>query len=184
MVNYKTLLLFALVSIIVIGCVFVGVHYYREINAARAAINRVGSQVINTTCGPIEYARVGEGYPVLSVHGTMGGFDQGLIIAKPAIDDGDQVISVSRFGYLRTPLPADTSLDRQTDAFACLLDALGIPKVAVITTSGGAVSSIRFAVRYPQRVSALVLVSPSAPGNVKVSPPPKAVFDMLRSDFI
>ena len=37
-------------------------------------------QVIETDCGPIEYARIGEGYPVLVVQGDMGGFDQGLML--------------------------------------------------------------------------------------------------------
>jgi pimeloyl-ACP methyl ester carboxylesterase len=171
-------------SIILIVGLVVGIRYGREIRTARQTLNSLGSQVIDTDCGPIEYAQVGQGSPILAIHGTMGGFDQGLVIAKPAIVAGYQVISVSRFGYLRTPLPADASVDKQADAYACLLDSLGIKKLAIITTSGGATSTIRFATRYPEKVSALILVSPAAPGPVKVSPPPKAVFETLRSDFV
>jgi len=159
-------------------------RYQREISAARKRVDSLESQVIDTDCGPIEYARIGEGYPVLVVHGTLGGFDQGLLTAKPIIEAGFQVISVSRFGYLRSPMPENASVDRQADAYACLLDALGIQRVAVFTFSAGATSSIRFAARHPERISALILQSPAAPGSIHVANPPEAVFTLLRSNFI
>jgi pimeloyl-ACP methyl ester carboxylesterase len=152
--------------------------------SARERIKSLGSQVIQTECGPIEYVRVGEGYPILAVHGTMGGFDQGLLQPGPASGAGFQIIAVSRFGYLRTPMPDDVDFNRQADAFACLLDELGIQQVAITTVSGGANASIRFAARYPERLSALILMSPAAPGKVKVSPPPRAIFETLRSDLV
>ena len=184
MANCKIYLLVILLSISVIGIVAVATCYQREISVARKRVDSLGSQVIETDCGPIEYARVGEGYPVLVVHGTLGGFDQGLLTAKPIIEAGFQVISVSRFGYLRSPMPENTSVDMQADAYACLLDTLGIQQAAVFTFSAGATSSIRFAARYPERVSALILQSPASPGNVYVASPPKAVFTLLRSNFI
>jgi pimeloyl-ACP methyl ester carboxylesterase len=185
MANYRIYLFVILASIIVIGIVAVTARYQREINAAREGLNNLGSQVIETDCGMIEYARAGDGYPVLVVHGDMGGFDQGLMLAKQVIDSGFQVISVSRFGYLRTPMPAEISVTMQADAYACLLDALGIQQAAVFAFSAGATSSIRFAARHPQRVSALILHCPAAPGKVKVSSPPRAIFDILmRSDFV
>ncbi len=184
MANYKIYLFVILLSISVIGIVAVATRYQREISAARKRVDSLGSQVIETDCGPIEYARVGEGYPVLVVHGTLGGFDQGLLTAKPIIEAGFQVISVSRFGYLRSPMPENASVDMQADAYACLLDELGIQRVVVFTFSAGATSSIRFAARYPERISALILQSPAAPGNVYVASPPKAVFTLLRSNFI
>ena len=73
----------------------------------------------------------------------------------------------------------------QADAYACLLDELGIEKAVVFATSGGANSGIRFTARYPERVSALVLLSPAAPGPVVVENPPLAVFNtLLRSEFV
>jgi hypothetical protein len=38
---------------------------------------------------------------------------------------------MSRFGYLRTPLPSDPSAAAQADAHACPLDALGIRHAAL-----------------------------------------------------
>lgn len=184
MVNNKIYLIVILVSIIVIGIVVVAARYVREINAARERINNLGSRVIETPYGPVEYIRVGKGYPVLVVHGAFGGFDQGLLTGKQVVDAGFQVISVSRFGYLRSPLPENASVNMQADAYAYLLDQLGIKEVAVLTASGGAVSSIRFAARYPRRISTLIMVSPSAPGNVHVTPPPEAAVTSMRSDFV
>jgi 2-hydroxy-6-oxonona-2,4-dienedioate hydrolase len=48
---------------------------------------------------------------------------------------------MSRFGYLRTPLPADASAEAQAEAHACLLDALNIPRAAILGASAGAPSS-------------------------------------------
>jgi pimeloyl-ACP methyl ester carboxylesterase len=160
-------------------------RYSREITAACQRVDSLGSQMIETTCGPIEYAWVGEGYPVLVVHGAMGGFDQGLWLAQSFDITNNQVISVSRFGYLRSPLPAGAILDLQADAFACLLDALEIRQAAVFAVSAGSTSAIRFAARHPARISALILLSPDAPGEVQMAMPSRFVFDtLLRSDFI
>jgi len=185
MSNPLLYLLVILFSILVIGIVAVASRYKREIKAARQRVDSLGSQVIETACGPIEYARVGEGYPVLVVHGAMGGFDQGLWLAHGFNVSDYQVISVSRFGYLRSPLPAGANLDLQADAFAFLLDALEIRRAAVFAVSAGSTSAIRFAARHPERISALILLSPDAPGSVQMAMPPRFVFDtLLRSDFV
>src|SRR6185437_6784067 len=98
-----------------------------------------------------------------------GGFDQGRQFAAILANRGYRVIAVSRFGYLRTPLPADASAEAQARAHACLLDALHIRRAAIIGASAGAPSSILFALQYPERVSALGLLVPAAyvprPGN-------------------
>lgn len=69
----------------------------------------IGSRMLETSVGPIEYAEVGEGPPVLVIHGAGGGFDQGLDLAEDLVRNGFRVIAPSRFGYLRTPLPKDGS---------------------------------------------------------------------------
>jgi pimeloyl-ACP methyl ester carboxylesterase len=174
-----------LISIFVIVILAVASRYTREIKAVRTRIESLGSQVIDTTCGPIEYARVGAGYPLLVVHGAMGGFDQGLWLGRSFDITNYQVVSVSRFGYLRSPLPVDANLDLQADAFACLLDALEIRQAAVFAASAGTTSAIRFAARHPERVSALVLLGPDAPGDAQMAMLPRFVFDiLLRSDFV
>ncbi len=174
-----------LAGLALVGIAAVLVSYFREIRRARQRIAGLGSQVIETACGPIEYARAGEGYPVLVVHGAMGGVDQGLWLARNLSAAKYQIIAVSRFGYMRSPLPANANLDLQADIFASLLDALEIRQAAVFAASAGTTSAIRLAARHPERVSMLILLGPDAPGENQMALPPRFIFDtLLRSDFI
>ena len=165
--------------------------YRRDIAAARARVAS-GSLIADTRSGPIEYASVGEGPPVAVVHGAGGGFDQGLDLGGPLSRNGFRVIAMSRFGYLRTPLPEDASAAAQADAHAALLDGLGIKQVVVLGASAGAPSAMQFALRHAERCRALVLVVPAAyvprPGGAPALLSPSQVpvlFDTaLRSDFL
>ena len=166
-------------------------RYQRDIRHARERV-AAGSQIVQTPCGPIEYAVAGDGPPVLVVHGSGGGYDQGLDFGEPLATHGLRVIAVSRFGYLRTPLPADASAAAQADAHACLLDALKLGRAAVIGASAGAPSAMQFALRHPDRCSALVLVVPAAyvpraDGAPSMKTPAWTAFlfdTALRSDFL
>jgi pimeloyl-ACP methyl ester carboxylesterase len=140
---------------------FAFLRYRRDLRRARERISG-RSKIVDTRCGPIEYAMSGVGPPVLVVHGAGGGFDQGLDLAEPLVHSGFRAVAMSRFGYLRTPLPADSSAAAQADAHASLLDALEIPRAAVIGVSAGAPSAMQFALRYPERTAALVLLVPAA----------------------
>ncbi len=95
------------------------------------------------------------------VHGTGGGFDQGLRFSGGLISNGFEVIAPSRFGYLRSSFPLDPSPQNQADAFVDLLDALNIAKVAIAGGSAGALSAAYFALRHPERCSHLVLIVPA-----------------------
>lgn len=117
------------------------------------------SAVVRTPQGSVEFSDRGRGLPVLVVHGSGGGFDQGELIADAVLGDGFRVIAPSRFGYLRSDVPAGASFDDQAHAYAELLDHLRIPKVAVVALSHGGPSALLFAVLYPHRVSSLALIS-------------------------
>lgn len=161
--------------------------YRRDIEHAVQRVSS-GSRVASTACGPIEYASAGDGFPVLVIHGAGGGFDQGLGLAEYL--SGYRVVLVSRFGYLRTPLPAEASAEAQADAHACLLDALGIRQAAVLAISAGAPSGLQFCLRHPDRCSALALLVPAAflpdEGSKAKSAPRLTQLlagTVLRSDF-
>src|SRR3954453_18917194 len=133
-------------------------RYRREIGARREAVER-GGAVAETAVGEIEYADTGEGDPVLVIHGAGGGYDQGLLIGSD-VAEGHRLIAPSRFGYLKTPAPDDASPAAQADAHAALLDFLGIKEAIVVAASAGAPSAIELALRFPERVSALILLVP------------------------
>lgn len=120
------------------------------------------SQIAETPCGPIEYATVGNGVPLLVVHGAGGGFDQGLDFAQDLSRRNIKVVAMSRFGYLRTPLPDDASAAAQADAHLCLMNALGISRASIAGASAGAPSAMQFAIRHPERTAALFLMVPAA----------------------
>lgn len=156
-----------------VGVLAVGWQFSRDLASATARAAQ-GSTVVRTRCGPIEVQQAGQGLPLLVVHGSGGGHDQGMDWARPLTSHGIRVIAMSRFGYLRTPRPPDASPEAQADAHGCLLDALAIGQAAVVGVSAGAASALQMALRHPDRVSALVLVVPIAwkPGRVADSSPP------------
>ena len=123
-----------------LAAVAFGLGYAAFVGDMQRAMQRVahGSRIAETQCGPIEYAEMGEGPALLLVHGAGGGFDQGLEFGGELARRGYHVIAMSRFGYLRTPLPGDATPQPQADAHACLLDALGIERAAIAGVSAGA----------------------------------------------
>jgi pimeloyl-ACP methyl ester carboxylesterase len=159
-------------------------RYQADLARARQRLSASGSQVAPTACGPIEYAAAGEGIPVLEVHGIFGGFDQGIAATRPVLGDGFRIIAPSRFGYLDTPLPANASPESQADAHACLLDHLGIERAAVMAHSAGSVSAIQLALRHSERISALVLIVPAAPGPGPLAPPRPVMRALFRTDAL
>lgn len=143
-------------------------RYHREMHVAKARL-LAGSGLLRTEHGDIEYIVQGEGTPVLSLHGAGGGYDQGLWFGKLALGDGHKFISVSRYGYLRSPIPRNSSIKTQAALYKNLLDHLHIQKVVVVGGSAGGPSATQFANDFPERTSALILISAvseaSAPGD-------------------
>jgi pimeloyl-ACP methyl ester carboxylesterase len=166
------LLLIILVAVIAASAL-IFLAYHREISRARDAANR-GGRIASTSAGPIEYAEKGAGIPLLSIHGAGGGYDQGLANVADLIGGGFRVITPSRFGYLGTPIPADTSAAAQADAHAALLGELQAGKCIVVGISAGARSAVELAIRHPTWVAALILIvpgtyAPASPVSVEES---------------
>jgi pimeloyl-ACP methyl ester carboxylesterase len=129
--------------------------YMRDLKAKL----RAGSKIARTARGPIEYANAGEGPVVLILHGIGGGYDQGLLVTRLNKENPFRLISISRPGYLRTPLGTGATPEEQADAYAALLDALHIERAAVVGISAGGPSALQFALRHPDRCWALISVS-------------------------
>ncbi|HUJ28406.1 MAG TPA: alpha/beta hydrolase [Myxococcales bacterium] len=175
-------------SALAAAAILVGFAYHRDISAARLRTS-TGSAIAQTPCGPVEYAVRGDGPPVLVVHGAGGGFDQGLMLGEAL--PGFRVVAPSRFGYLRAPLPADGSAEAQADGYACLLDALHIPRAAVVGVSAGGPSAMQFCLRHADRCASMVLLVPlawsDAPGTPErpMTRTERFLLDnTLRSDFV
>lgn len=150
-----------LVSIFVVLTVLVLVKYQRDI---RLSYERVQgkSSIVSTPYGDVEYTEGGVGPNVLVIHGGGGGYDQGELLARIVLGEKFRWIAPSRFGYLRSSLPAGATYDDQAHAYAKLLDHLEVKKVAVIGVSAGGPSALLFALLYPERISSLTLISAGA----------------------
>ena len=176
---------------IVAGVLMVGAivasRYQRDMDAAKSRLAADG-RTLDTPCGGIEYGDKGDGPVVLVIHGAGGGFDQGLTLGELMVGDGYRIIAPSRFGYAHAPIPADSSLEAQADAYICLLDALGVEgPVDMVGFSAGGPSSLMFSSRHAGRVRRLVMVaavSHSAEVNPDLAGQVKAINVAMRGDFL
>ena len=119
----------------------------------------------------MEYAERGRGEPVLLVHGIFHGCDGGLM-STGGLPQDRRFIAPSRFGYLGSPLPEGATPARQADAFAALLDELAVDRTDVVGISAGTTSALQFAMRHPDRVKHLVVLSGNLPGSPTAVVPP------------
>lgn len=143
---------------LIAAVVLVSAAYLWDMNRAYGRV-RGKSSVIPSPYGDIEYTEGGSGPPVLVIHGSGGGYDQGELMGQAVLGEQFHWIAPSRFGYLRSTFHEGATFDDQAHAYAYLLDQLGIKKVAVVTISHGGPSALLFAVLHPERVSSLTLIS-------------------------
>lgn len=189
MLNRRALCL-GLAALGLAGATAAGIAFRRDLRRAGAATDPSLSFLASTRIGAVEYAVAGTGPALLMLHGTGGGFDQGLLMAAPLIAAGIRVVAPSRFGYLRTPMPPDADHWAEARAMADLLDALELERVAVAGVSAGAIPALAFAQMFPDRCAALLPIVPAffLPGRAPVAPwtplQERAVRALLSSDFL
>jgi pimeloyl-ACP methyl ester carboxylesterase len=112
------------------------------------------------------YEEHGEGAPILCIH---GGGSSALMWADAVEELArlGRVIAYDRRGCTRSERPEPyerTSVAEQADDAAALLDALAAAPAVVIGRSYGGAVAIDLALRYPERVRALVLLEGDALG--------------------
>jgi pimeloyl-ACP methyl ester carboxylesterase len=143
---------------LILAVVLVSASYFWDINRAYERIHGK-STVIPSPYGDIEFTEGGSGPDVLVIHVSGGGYDQGELLVKATIGDQFHWITPSRFGYLGSTFHENATFDDQAQAYAYLLDHLGIKRVAVVALSHGGPSALLFAALHPERVSSLTLIS-------------------------
>jgi pimeloyl-ACP methyl ester carboxylesterase len=133
-----------------------------EMSVAREVLPAewIAPRVIETAAGKVEFDLTGgEGPVVLASHGGVGGVDQARVLLGWLDPARYRLLSVSRPGYLGTPLASGRSIEEQADLFAALLDALEVERAAVVTLSSGGPPGYLLAARHPDRVSSLVAIA-------------------------
>jgi pimeloyl-ACP methyl ester carboxylesterase len=113
--------------------------------------------IINNT--PVNVIEIGEGPPLLLVHGLSGSW-QNWLEQLPVFAQTRRVIAVDLPGFGHSPMPsAPISIAGYARTLDALLDALDVDAAAVVGNSMGGFVSAELAINFPQRVERLVLVS-------------------------
>ncbi len=142
---------------------------------------QIHPQITETKLGKVEFDLTGDHGPVIiASHGGFGGVDQARLLLSWLDPTQYRLLSVSRPGYLGTPLSSGQSIEAQADLFAALLDELGIEQAAVVALSAGGPAGYQFAIRHPQRVWALVAIA-SVSGAYTM---PKTASPMTQAIFM
>jgi len=158
-VRFIARILFLLLAIILLaGGAFLAI--YNGWRADRLEALAAGDLVAPQLEGDIQFAMRGSGPPILVLHGTPGGYDQGLLFGEKLVEAGFTVIAPSRPGYLETGLGAGLTPEDFARSLAFLLDSLDFDPIGVLAVSGGAPAAIELAAQHPELVAALALVSP------------------------
>lgn len=155
----KSLLIFCIIVVIAVLGFYWKIDSWRERTIQELDEK---SHLIETSKGRLEYTTIGQGPPVLILHGGFGGFDQALVIGEDLAANGFTVIAPSRAGYLRTP-NKNLSISEQASMMVTLLNILGYEKVAIVGFSAGCPIALEIALKYPDKVKSLVLESLGSP---------------------
>jgi len=105
------------------------------------------------------YVDIGEGPPLVFVHG-LGASWQSWLENIPEFAHDHRVVAMDLpgFGYSQKPA-GDISIEYYASWTFRLLDALGIDSAAVVGNSMGGFSAAEMAIRSPERVKSLTVVS-------------------------
>ena len=157
--------------------------YAKHLWQAEERLTAYERRRVGSPWGVVEYSERGTGIPLLVSHGIVGGFDAALVTADVWVGDGLRVIGPARFGYFESDLPEGANPALQADAFAALLDFLGVERAAILGFSAGGPPAIQFALRHPERTLSLVLASSRLPTSPYVSVP-KALYRSVFSERV
>jgi 2-hydroxy-6-oxonona-2,4-dienedioate hydrolase len=95
----------SILAILLGGSVYAYPRFQAEMKAAQVVIDAYDTIEIETSFGHIELVDCGIGFPTLSIHGTGGGFDQGLALAAWLQRAGYRIVSTIAFWISRCSSP-------------------------------------------------------------------------------
>jgi pimeloyl-ACP methyl ester carboxylesterase len=101
----------------------------------------------------------GTGKPLIMLHGGFGTFEM-FAALSPTLAEKYQVIGVDLYGHGRTALTdRPFRFEHMADDIAGLIEHLGLEKTDLLGFSLGGAVALQTAIRHPERVNQLVLIS-------------------------
>ena len=138
------------------------------------AVADLSSQTIRVGSRQIFVSEIGEGYPVLMLHGGGAGASGLSNYSRnvEALARRFRVLVVDMPGYGKSTKGVDRKdpFGDLAGSMIGLLDVLGIRAAHVIGNSLGGACALRMALEAPSRVSALVLMGPGGVGTTRALP--------------
>jgi pimeloyl-ACP methyl ester carboxylesterase len=111
------------------------------------------------------YELHGTGRPLVLLHGGLGGIGM-LTHLLPVLAETHQVVAVELEGHARTALiDRPLSFEQMSDDIAALMQQLGVERADIAGYSLGGAVALHIAIRHPERVRKLVLVSTPIKGD-------------------
>jgi proline iminopeptidase len=148
------------------GAVTVGVT--AAVASDASAQQRARQGLLSLDDARIFYEVIGTGDPIVVVHGGPG-LDHAYL--RPGLDvlaTRNTLVYYDQRGMGRSVAALDASgisLDAFVGDIEALRETLGYDRITVLAHSFGALIGIDYAARYPERVRALILMSPIEPGT-------------------
>ncbi|MFV1987240.1 MAG: alpha/beta fold hydrolase [Gemmatimonadota bacterium] len=117
----------------------------------------------------IWYQTIGTGQPVIVIHGGPG-LDHGYLLpGLEPLGETNRLILYDQRGLGASTAPLDSSsitMTRFLDDIDALRDRVaGVERISLLAHSWGAIPALLYAMRWPQRVDRLILMSPTEPGQ-------------------
>jgi proline iminopeptidase len=107
---------------------------------------------------------VGEGSPVVALHGGFGAEHSYLLDAVAGLETDHRFILYDQRGSLRSPCPDSLiSVDRHVEDLERLRGQLGLEQMVLVGHSMGSFLAMSYLDRYPDRVEGLVLLGALIP---------------------
>jgi len=111
----------------------------------------------------LHYRELGQGAPLLILHGLFGTSDNWQTLAKRWADAGHRVIVADLRNHGRSPHASEHTYELMSADVLELLDTLQLQNVTLMGHSMGGKVAMRFALDHPERLSRLIIVD-IAPG--------------------
>lgn len=124
-------------------------------------------QLMPVDGGELEYQVLGDGEPILVIHGGLIAGMPESFLTQPALSDW-QLITYNRRGYAGSAPeagPVDDYIERHAADAASLLEHLDVESAHVLGHSSGATISLQLAFDYPELVESLILLEPPMPAT-------------------